>query len=87
MDESNDEIGSYNYDDKMWIEGWTLGKYEKEGILPDAKMSDFLIDSWIEGFVKGAVEMCQYQRLYDYMSEVIKDKDTLNLVRDTYFKK
>ncbi len=49
-----------------WSKGYILAKHN---IKPDSQVSD--VSEFVEGFTMGAISVCEYERLNDYVIECI----------------
>ncbi len=49
-----------------WSKGYILAKHN---IKPDSQVSD--VAEFVEGFTLGAISVCEYERLSDYVCECI----------------
>lgn len=66
----------------LWVAGWVWGKYPEHAANYSLPKNDVDAGEWLEGFQWGATEACQFERLWDWMAEVLRDHTaTLVLVR------
>lgn len=63
----------------LWIAGWMWGKYQDPTYaLPQDETT---AAQWLEGFIWGTTEACQYHRRWEWLDEVLAGhEDTVRLV-------
>ena len=61
---------SQDKNEKMWISGWMLAKYEEMQLLPE---TDQEIAEWFYGFTMGTVEAVLYEHLDSRLECLLQD--------------
>ena len=56
--------------DKMWVSGWMLAKYEEMQLLPETEQE---IAEWFYGFTMGTVEAVLYDYLDNRLDYLLQD--------------
>ena len=60
----------------LWFSGWMWGKYPEHPAPSALPQDETQAAQWLEGFIWGTTEACQFHRLWEWLDETLAGHDT-----------